>query len=247
MRYYIMYSNRMVLALRFAIASCFAFFVTLAGAATFGLSPMRVDLSGEVSTAVLTVTNGGDQPLTVQVQARAWGQKDDQEQLSQSTDFILNPALVTIAPGEEQIVRIALRTPPDRIQERAYRLIVREVPQVESATTGFRMALAMDIPVYVAPLAANAAASPTFSIDRESGVARIKIANGGTRHLRLADLRVSQGERQLLEQSVFVVLPGVVRHLRLTGNASPSGEPLRLRAQSNVGPIDTTLKLVAGH
>ena len=60
-----MQSNRLAAAFRAALLIGTAQACTLAGAATFGLSPMRVDLSGDTPTAVLTVTNGDEQPLTI--------------------------------------------------------------------------------------------------------------------------------------------------------------------------------------
>jgi fimbrial chaperone protein len=220
---------------------------SLANAATFGLSPMRVDLSGSTPSAVLTVTNGGDESVTIQLQARAWRQVDGRDVHEPTGDFIVNPTAATIAPNSEQIVRIALRTPPDRIRERAYRLLVREVPITEAGTPGLRMALAMDIPMYVAPISKDALARPSFSLDRSpANGARIRIANEGEQHLRLAGIEISRGGRTLAEQSVFIVLAGAVRHIDIPADSKPSREPIKLKAQSNVGPLEAILDTNSG-
>ncbi len=154
----------------FVPALAIALFCSAASAATFGLSPLRVDLSGAAPTAVLTLTNGGDTPVTLQIQARSWRQVNGQDEQAPTTDFIVNPAAVTVPPGGEQIVRIALRTAPDRTTERAYRLVVREVPVPEPGAApgslGLRMALAMDIPAYVAPVSTDGVARPSFTLER---------------------------------------------------------------------------------
>ncbi len=224
-----------------------ALLYSAAGAATFGLSPMRVDLSGSTPTAVLTVTNGGDEPVTIQLQVRTWRQVDGQDTQEPTSDFILNPTLATIAPNSEQIVRIALRTAPDRTHERAYRLLVREVPITEAGVPGLRMALAMDIPVYVAPVSKDALARPVFTLERTpaSGI-RVRIANEGEQHLRLAGLEISQGGKPLVEHGVFIVLPGAVRHIVVPADSKLSREPLKLKAQSNAGPIEAILETNTG-
>ena len=48
-------------------------------AATFGLTPMRVELSAASPTAIVTVNNAGDAPVTVQVQAYAWSQPEGKD------------------------------------------------------------------------------------------------------------------------------------------------------------------------
>lgn len=239
-----MESNRLAAAFRSALLTCTALACTLAGAATFGLSPMRVDLSGATPTAVLTVTNGDEQPLTIQVQARSWRQSEGRDEQAPTGDIILNPALATIPPGSEQIIRIALRTPPDRTHERAYRLVVREVPLATEKPAGdsLRVALAMDIPLYVEPIAREGAARPVFALERNSSPPRIRIANDGERHLRLTEIAVSQGGHALIEQAVIVVLPGAVRYLSLPASASTAGTPLVLKAQSNIGPIEAAIE-----
>lgn len=234
-------------SLRLAMAMGLSVLYSLANAATFGLSPMRVDLSGSTPSAVLTVTNGGDEPLTIQLQARAWHQVDGQDVHEPTGDFIVNPTAATIAPNSEQIVRIALRTPPDRTRERAYRLLVREVPITEAGAPGLRMALAMDIPMYLAPISKDALARPSFSLDRSlANGTRIRIANEGEQHLRLAGLEISRGGRILAEQSVFIVLPGAVRHIDIPADGKLSREPIKLKAQSSLGPIETILDVTPG-
>lgn len=238
-----MQSNRLAAAFRLALLACIAVACTLAGGATFGLSPMRVDLSGAVPTAVLTVTNGDEQPLTIQVQARSWRQSEGRDEQEPTGDLILNPALATIPPGGEQIIRIALRAPPDHTRERAYRLVVREVPMATEKPAGdsLRVALAMDIPLYVEPIAKEGTSRPAFAVERNNASVRIRIGNDGERHLRLTDLDVSQGGHVLIEQAVIVVLPGAIRYLPLPVNTSTVGVPLVLKAQSNIGPIEAVI------
>lgn len=212
---------------------------------SFGLSPMRVELSVAVPTAVLTLSNPGDAPVSLQIQARAWTQVDGQDQQAPTSDLIFNPAAATIPPGGEQIVRVALRKAPDRERERAYRLLLREVPTaaaaVDAPVIGLKLAMAMDVPMFVAPLVASPVPPPELSLQMAGdGQVRLRIANPGQRHLRLSDVRLTQGDATVVEQSVFVVLPGAARELLLVPPLRRGS--LQFKAQSDAGPLDLTLE-----
>jgi fimbrial chaperone protein len=217
--------------------------VSLNGAAaTFGLTPMRVELSAASPTAIVTVNNSGDAPLTVQVQAYTWTQPDGNDVYDESRGFIVSPPIFTIAPGAVQIVRVALRGKPPAEVEQAFRLIFREVPPAEEATADralFHIALNMNIPMYVAPTGGAAAPKSAISLDGGSrGGPRLRIANDGTANLRLANLAITQGREKLAEQDVFVVLPGATRFIALPTDRLRPGTPLRVEAQSNAGRVD---------
>ncbi len=214
-------------------------------AATFGLTPMRVELSAASPTAIVTVNNSGDAPLTIQVQAYAWTQPDGNDVYEETRGFIVSPPIFTIAPGAAQILRIALRGKPPSEVEQAYRLIFREIPLAEEAATDraiFRIALNMNIPMFVAPTGGGVAPRPAITIDTgPDGSTLLHIANSGTGNLRLSALTISQGENKLAERDVFVVLPGSMRHIALPAERVQPGKPLRVEAQSNGGRVDVAV------
>ena len=215
-----------------------------AAGATFGLTPMRVELSAAAPTAVVTVNNSGDAPVTIQVQAYAWSQPDGEDVYADTREFIVSPPIFTIAPGGAQVLRIALRGKPPEDREQPYRLIFREVPQAEEAATDralFHIALNMNIPLYVAPARA-VAPKAAWSLDiGKDGSTRVKVANDGTANLRLAGLTVKQGADTLAEHDVFVVLPGATRYIPLPKDRLRADTPLHVDAQSNAGRIDFAL------
>ena len=215
-----------------------------AAAATFGLTPMRVELSAAAPTAVVTVNNSGDAPVTIQVQAYAWTQVDGEDVYSDTREFIVSPPIFTIAPGAAQVVRVALRGKPPEDREQPYRLMFREVPQAEESAADsalFHIALNMNIPMYVAPPRA-VAPKAAWSLDTgKDGGTRVKVANDGTANLRLAPLAVKQGTETLALHDVFVVLPGATRFIPLPKDRLRAGTPLHVEAQSNAGRVDLVL------
>jgi fimbrial chaperone protein len=218
---------------------------SFARAATFGLSPMRVELSPAAPTAVVQVSNAGDAPVTIQVQQRTWRQVDGKDLNEDTRALVVNPPIFTIKPLGRQVVRIALRAPPAGRVEQAYRMIFAEVP-ASRAEHGpgfaFQIALRLDIPVFVAPITGKATPKATWSIVGDDIAKRLRIGNEGNGNLRLTELKVTQGERTLAEPGAIVVLPGAFRLVELSGKLAD--DPLHVRALQGLGngeAVDFTL------
>jgi fimbrial chaperone protein len=210
-----------------------------AAQSSFTVTPLRVDLSPQASAAVVEVINTSPRPLTMQVQQRAWTQNDGVDAQRETRDLILSPTVFTLPAGEKQVVRIARRLAPDSLRERAYRLIVSEVPTPELKTTpeasGFRIALRMDLPLFVA---AAQPAAPEASYEFDATSARLSVRNSGTAHIRYTDFVVLQAGRKISELPVFTVLPGGERAFDLPRDRVGAAGGLRVQAGSNVGAID---------
>lgn len=230
---------------KWLVAACMLSIGSLALASSFGLSPMRVELSAAAPTAIVNVTNSGDAPVTIQISAYTWTQPDGKDAYEETRGFIISPPIVTIAPGARQIVRVALRGTPHSDVEQPYRLMFREVPQSDEATGGtvqFRIAIGMNIPMFVAPLRGAAAAKPIYSFDGAgSDTPRLRIVNEGNGNLRLADLVVTQEGSKLAEVGVMVVLPGATGFVPLPKDQLRPGGAIGVQAQSNGGRVDVSV------
>jgi fimbrial chaperone protein len=210
---------------------------------------MRVELSAAAQTAVVTVNNAAEAPVTIQSQVLAWTQVDGKDVYEETRGFIVSPPIFTVAPGAKQIVRIAMRGAPPRTTEQAFRLVFREVPQAEEAIgegPSFRIALGMNIPMYVAPIGSKGSPRSKFGADAgPDGAPRVRITNEGNGNLRLANLVVTQDDNKLAEQDVFVVLAGATGFIILPGERVLPAKALRVQAQSNAGPVDVSIELPA--
>jgi fimbrial chaperone protein len=205
------------------LAACMVALSPAALGGTFSISPLRVDLSGTTLTAALTVRNEDATTVVVQAETLAWSQPDGDDALEASRDLLVSPAVFTLAPGAQQIVRVALRGAPDATQELSYRLIVQEVPQAAAPEfTGLRVALRLSVPVFVAAERAGDAAL-IWSADRDTdGGLEVVARNEGTRHARVHRFTVSSDAGTVLEQpSLVYVLPGASRRWRLGGGGEP--------------------------
>jgi fimbrial chaperone protein len=227
----------------FLLGWLFALAAGLASAqSSFTVTPLRVDLSAQSPAAIIDVINTSPAALTMQVQQRSWTQADGADAHADVRDLIVSPAIFTLQKGEKQVVRIALRGAPDARRERAYRVLVSEVPvpqlKVAPDASGFRVALRMDLPLFVAPLQP---AQPAPEYVFESATSRLVVRNNGTGHVRYTDAVVLQSGRKVAELPVFTVLPGGMRHFVLPKERVAPGSELRLQAESNAGPVEAAV------
>ncbi len=82
---------------------------SLLEASQFTVNPTRVELSGRATSALVAVRNDGPAPIRLQLKTHAWAQTPDgQMTLSPTDDVVVFPTMVTLAPGEERKIRVAV-------------------------------------------------------------------------------------------------------------------------------------------
>ena len=123
--------------------------------------------------------------------------------------MIVNPPIFKLAPGESQLVRLASRMGPPRDNEAAYRVVFSEVPPKDAPRSepGFRIALAMDIPVYLEPAAAAAPAAIQWNAERTATGLRLRASNPGNMHYRIVEAQFAAQAKILHKQGILTVLP----------------------------------------
>jgi fimbrial chaperone protein len=195
-----------------------------AAASTLGIAPVRIELSPTVSTAVLTVRNQEDSPVTVQARPSAWSQRDEQDQLADTHDLLVTPPLFTIPPKGRQVVRIALLRKPDPSRELDYRLVLSEIPAaVAPQGTGLRFALRITLPVFVAAPTHTSADLLWRHNWLPDGTLQIEAQNRGTAHIQILDFDVQSADpaaQMLHAAAARYLLPGSAAHWQLHPNAS---------------------------
>jgi fimbrial chaperone protein len=190
-------------------------------ASTLSVAPVRAELSQKVSTAVITLRNQEDSPVTVQARPAAWSQKDEQDQLADTHDLLVTPVLFTIPPKGRQVVRIALLRKPDPTRELDYRLVLSEIPPAGVPTqTGLRFALRITLPVFVAAPIHTAADLSWRHSWLADGALQIEARNNGSAHIQINDFDVQvPGAEALHTIAGRYLLPGSAAHWQLHPNA----------------------------
>lgn len=237
-----------------AAFACLALLVVapVARAGNFTVSPIRIELGPDRTSAVLKVRNDGAEPVIVQVNATAWSQTDGRDEYVPTEDLIATPPIVRIGAGAEQVVRVGLRRAADARNEMAYRVFVEEIlPPPGPADRGIRVALRFGVPVFVLPEYKDAAPRLSWSLARASdGLLQLVLRNDGERHIQVSNLRLAApGSEEPVAQmpSGAYVLPGQSRSFSLKadkpGAAPAPGGKMRLLAASDAGDIDTEMEL----
>lgn len=226
------------------------------GALAAGLqfSPTLIDLAPSQRTATLEVINRSAQVTAVQVRTFAWAQSGggaggaaggQDDALAATGDLAASPPVFSLPPGETQLVRIVLRTPVAAGNERAFRLLIDEIPP-PGQPGGVQLALRISLPVFAAA-PDRTAADLRWTLQPAGSGWEIVANNRGTRRARVGELSATgPGGRQLtaapLDQNPWV-LGGGRRRWRL---ADPSrviwpGATVRLAGTLETGALEAVV------
>lgn len=173
------------------------------------VTPVLVTMDGARGTTSLRVRNLRAREISFEVDLYAWDQLDGADVMTPTSELVAAPSVFAIAPGREQILRIA-RAGPLRTSlpetEIAYRLLLRELPSPEPETGGFRVQLTMSLPVFVAPRTPLTQLAAARVIDPDRGPS-IRIENTGSAHIRLGSI-VFGANQEGLESAPRYLLAG---------------------------------------
>jgi fimbrial chaperone protein len=150
-------------------------------AATLDVRPTLLQLLPGQKVGILYLVNQDDAPHTYQIDTFRW-LADGTDQREEPTDEIIaNPAIITIKPKQTQIIRFGLRGLPAPGPERAYRMIINEVPAADSAppASGLTVLLRISLPVFVRNTANPPAPKLTASWRVEGHDLHILVHNAG--------------------------------------------------------------------
>lgn len=208
-----------------------------ADAASLGISPLRLDLRPDQRVASVTVRNDDARPVMIQVRTYAWTTTPATADLQPTRDVLAVPAITTIAPGEQQVVRVAFRGHAAGDAEAAFRLIIAEVPAADTGTSAaVRIALAFSLPIFVTP--PGAAPDARWSMVRGPTGLALRVTNQGNAHLRVRSIELSgPAAMQRIERSAYV-LPGRQHDWPLS---EPPAGPTTLKADTDLGEIDAVV------
>jgi len=213
-----------------------------AKAAVLEVAPISIELSGGTSSAAITITNHDPTPVFVQVRGFAWAQTGNIDTLTQTDDIALAPPIFSLPSGVPQVVRIVLEQPAGA-QERAYRLLIDQIP-TQRAHTGVQFALRLSLPLFVEPGDEGFPKVQTHIESVPTGGFALVVDNTGTQRVRLIGLALKTETGTAIKLSSPpnpYILPGAERRWTLDRSASIApGASLRVTATTDSGPFSTT-------
>ena len=141
------------------------------------ITPTAVQLRSAREIGQVTLFNGGTTPMLVQGRALLWTQADGHDVHAETTDLIVAPAIIEVAPGHGQVFRVRLRGSMPAA-EHAYRLQLEDITPVEPGQ-GVGVRVRHDLPVVASPagvrpdLVLSSCAAP-------AGSGCLRVTNRGT-------------------------------------------------------------------
>ena len=211
-----------------------------ARAASLDVDPIRVVFSAQSTITVVTLTNAGDTPATVQLEPVAWSQDKGEDVYAPTRDLLATPPIFTVQPHAKQIIRLGLRAKPDPVREGCYRVYLQEVPKPEQLTgLGVQMALRIGVPVFVEP-AAPLKPSLQWTLKRVSDKElELSATNDGNAHVQIKQIALTGPDSlTLVVQQAAYVLPGANRTWRVPVAKSPAAGKFMLSADTDQGKLD---------
>lgn len=199
-----------------------------------GVAPLRIELSPNAKSAVVTVTGKTGPGQFLQVSAMRWTQDArGQDRYEETTDLVFLPKSVDLAKGK-QLIRIGVEKPVTDV-EKTYRLFIRETPPPidPNARKGAQVAVVVDfgLPVFLMP-AKPAPAVDIREVKVEKGVLTLKVVNTGNIRLMLRSL--SAGKAQFKDFQGWYLLTGASRTFTATLPAASCNGPLNVLLRTEV-------------
>jgi len=179
-------------------------------AAAIQVTPTRINLDNNAAIATLGLSNKASTPSMIQIQITHWTQTGDQDVYVPSTDLIVSPPIMSIAPGKSQLIRIALRKNSEqRNEEDAYRIYVQEIPKYHPANMpGVAFALRFGIPIFIAPTVAVKHVLEWKTEKLANNNLQLLVMNSSNTHVQFTHLTLMDASthKSLISQDVFVYL-----------------------------------------
>ena len=224
--------------------------------------PIDPVLEADQQASALWLENRGNETANLQIRVFAWSQNDQGDQYQNQREVIGSPPVARIEPGQKQLVRLTrtVEVPPG--QEKAYRIIIDEIPQPPpapaegegktAAAIRFQMRYSVPLFAYGAGLWSKPDATrnrdpkgigaPALSWRpvEEGGRRFVEVRNQGPVHARLTDVAVQQAgqPRPLAEGLLGYVLPGAsMRWPVAAGVPQASALQARINGAEAVQPI----------
>lgn len=209
-------------------------------AATVSLAPLRLELAGTETSAILRVSNPSSREIGVQVRTFGWAQQGGADTYFASGDVMISPSIVQIAPGQTQIFRVSRRDAPSEGEKR-YRIAVDQLPDPALEAAGEAQARIR----FTIPLLIDRDKASPAQLTWQVGPGGLSLANAGGQTIRVAGVELADSAGQPVEGQL-----GGLRYVHgggaITwplGAACPAG-PLRVTANIDGATVNATAETI---
>lgn len=220
----------------------------IAGASSLDVDPIRVNFTAQNTVAVVTLSNSGDNPATVQLEPVVWSQENGEDVYTPTRELLATPPIFTVQPHQKQIIRLGLRVPPDARREKSYRLYLQEVPSAEQQKgLGVVMALRIGVPVFVDPLTPTTPVLHWVARRASDKEVDLSVTNTGGSHIQIRTITLSgagSGQPLQVQQAIYVLTgKSHTWALKQGTRVAAAGASVHVQCDTDQGPVDAQLVL----
>ena len=219
-------------------------------AASLQVSPVSVEVPAPGAVSAVTLNNPSENSLKAQIRVFKWSLVNGEEHLEPTADVVASPPMATLPPKADYTVRIVRLIKQPATTEETYRLVVDEIPDTtQKSGVVVKMAFRYSIPVFFTP-ATKTEATLDWSVARQNGKLYVSATNTGSRRVRLAGLKLSDGKGKSV-----VISKGLAGYVLARSSKSwvapdtvaSAGTPLLVQADGDQGPINAQTILKDAH
>lgn len=225
--------------------------------------PLDPVIEDDQRASALWLENRGNQAVMLQIRVLAWSQDGREESYGNQEGVVPSPPSATIQPGQRQLVRLMKLIPAPEGQERAYRILVDELPSAASLqdqaqsggnAMGVKLQIRYSVPLFVSGKGhwikprtdlkrdASSMAQPALSwrLQREGADHYLLIRNTGSTRARLTAIEWARGSevRPINPGLLGYVLANSQMRWKLERPPPPAGYALRARVNAGDKPVE---------
>ena len=208
-----------------------------AQASTFQVNPVVLEVPAGGHNAAFTIRNNDGNPVSVQIRLFRWTQREGEDVYDKTDDLIASPPIVTIPAAGAQLVRVG---PRSGALSGAYRVILEEILPPASGKSQVRIALRLNLPLYV--MAARGTTAPLrWSGSRDAtGTIVLQGENPGTLYQTVVGIDAADTARKdvSLTTHFAAILPGSSKRWNVGKHPELAvGVPLTLAVRGSDGVV----------
>lgn len=131
----------------------FAYWVKLAYAGEFRVSPIKIELDNKNKSHTVSVSNEGKEAIDFKLNLMEWYQDEEgNDKYKPAQDLVFFPKVFRLEKEEDRVVRVGLMKHFLEQKEKAYRLYIEEQPK-KPEDEGVKVAIAIrfGLPIFVIP------------------------------------------------------------------------------------------------
>lgn len=226
--------------------SFLSLYCTTVSAANLGISPLGLKLSSQDNSGIITVNNLGDESIFIQAEALSWTKENNKYEYLPTNDLLIHPQILTILSGKSQKLSVGVKQAQDITVEKAYRLLLTEMPKNISSTVhlterepkGLTTLLQFNLPIYMTPITAIHIQQWHAQYNANGNII-LTLKNKGNVHIRINEIVVHHNSAPIsfvLNPLNAVVFPEQSESWEINLESGRSlGRTIRLEVKTDTG------------